>query len=116
MHFTDEQGRVWEFRGEYRPPVTGDHFLERTARDAVPDAGIIHSKNPVVRVGDRAIVYPVGPEHVFGGVVFEETGEERTAKTGEAYLGDDGLVWLAHAPTFATKKILRPVRLVEDKE
>lgn len=76
MKFTDEQGKQWEFKGEYHP-VLGDYFLTGYGEIKV-------ATNTLGR--DRAIVHPVPIIHEFGGIKFEETGEHRRAEAGEWHL------------------------------
>jgi len=79
MKFTDEEGKVWKWRGEYRQVKQGDYFLSGEGKPRInleiKDASYI-----------RAILHPVLPIHEFGGVRFEETGEVRQAQPGEWYL------------------------------
>ena len=81
MKFTDEEGKVWEWRGEYRYPLRGERFLPANSEDAVLCAEYDWGAGNI-----RAIVHPVPTIHEFGGVKFEETGEVRCARVGEWYV------------------------------
>lgn len=85
MRFTTVDGKEWEFRGEYRRPTPEDNFLQ--AGNTLEGVKKLHL--PPLDV--RAIVYEVVPppiRHVFGGVVFEETGIRWRVKKGEWFLFD----------------------------
>ncbi len=79
MKFTDEDGKVWEWEGEYHTPQKGQYFFSVNGK--IRDAGPRYMDN-----SHRAIVRPVPTIHEFGGVKFEETGEVRLAQPGEWYL------------------------------
>jgi len=75
----------YDWRGEYREPKPGDIFLNNTGR-------IIHIGNhPIMNpFGIRAILHPVPVTHLFGGILFEETGEKRSTIFGDWFLNLDG--------------------------
>jgi len=60
MQFTDEEGKVWKWRGEYREPNCTDHFM---AWDACTHGQILGPNCYNEGLGNRAIVYPVRPTH-----------------------------------------------------
>jgi len=85
MKFTDEEGKVWEWRG-------------------------------LGEMGTMVIIHRVFPVHEFGGVKFEETGEERVVKKGEWYLSRgswgeiDGVSFRIKGVTGFKYVILRPLQ------
>ncbi len=113
MKFTDEEGKVWEWRGGYRPGKRGEYVLQGTS-------GVHPSLKTGIGLltqdatGDRAILYPVHPIHEFGGVRFEETGERRVVQKGEWYLPIDepqgGVHFRHQSSSFADYIILRPLQ------
>ena len=109
MKFTTEDGKVWEWCGEYRVPAKDELYL-------TADGGVAHfSWGCLGEV--RAIVHPFRPQHVFGGVVFEETGEVRVASSGEFRLEAEGTVYAQNnCSSYGKYTILQPVRLVSDEE
>ena len=109
MKFTTEDGKVWEWCGEYRVPAKDELYL-------TADGGVANfSWGCLGEV--RAIVHPFRPQHVFGGVVFEETGEVRVASSGEFRLEAEGTVYAQNnCSSYGKYIILQPVRLVGDEE
>ena len=106
MKFTTD-GKEYEFRGLYRPPRTGDFYLDGAIGNVVE-----WTTAPAYYTGDRAIVHPIPPpvvRHTFGGVVFEETGEVREAAVGEWHIDTGPRVRDYH--TQGAYKILRPVAI-----
>ena len=85
MKFTDEQGKWWEFRGEYRQVGANDYFLGKG-----PPPAIMFPSDTHKGYGVRAIIYPIPIVHEFGGFKFEEIGENRMPEIGEWYLCDGG--------------------------
>jgi len=85
MKFTDEEGKVWE---------------------GVPSA-------PFKGETRWVLMYPVPTIHEFGGVKFEETGEERKAQYKEWWLYADGCTayfqW-GRTETKGAHPILRPLQ------
>jgi len=102
MKFTDEKGKVWEWRGQYHKPKIGESFLDESG-------GIWAARTP--NNPERAIIYPVPVIHEFGGVKFEETGEVRKVQFGEWWLdGDECTAYFqgSRTKTGETHPILRP--------
>jgi len=88
MKFTDEDGKVWE--GEYTDQLPGG-------------------------IGLRWVLMAPAPTiHEFGGVKFEETGEERCARPGEwCFLPEERLVYWdkgMHDNHPRISRILRPLQ------
>jgi len=83
MKFTDEEGKVWEWRGEYKRPHIGDYVLDFNGEvnQFQFNTGNVY-----------ALVHPVLPIHEFGGVRFRETGEVRPPRKGEWF-------WCGEMPT-----------------
>jgi len=77
-------GKKYRFMGEYRYPKNGECFLSGTGKILKDGEG------PNNAQGARAIVEEVKVQHEFGGIVFEETGEERTLTYNE---------WGVYTPT-----------------
>lgn len=77
MKFTDEEGKVWATIA-YRLPQKGDMFIEKTSQQIQQAPWDFKSSHLI-----RLIVKQSLPIHKFGGVKFEETGEERCARPGE---------------------------------
>ena len=89
MKFTDENGKQWEFGGNYRCTRQGDYFLS-TVGKVQHVTGLTGREEYCQKPhAERAIVHPVPIVHEFGGIKFEETGEYRRAQPGEWYLLDD---------------------------
>lgn len=100
-------GKNYTWRGEYRTPKCGEVFLDGSG-------GIYKARlenNPI-----RAIIYPVLVTHVFGGIKFEETGEEREGlREGQCgiLIGSGNVVIAVHKiPPDSTYRILTPTGLV----
>jgi hypothetical protein len=106
MLFTDEQGKRWEFKGEYHSPKTGEYYLS-SYNDPKPCCALADYPSYL----SRAIVHLFRDRHIFGGVVFEETGEVREIHPGDFYLWNNDKVYLAHFDG-SQAQILRPVALV----
>ncbi len=83
MKFTDEDGEVWEWRGEYRKPALHEYILGHFGevykvqlKDMKGIRRILADECQESWIGIRAIIHPVFTIHEFGGVKFEETGKE----------------------------------------
>lgn len=106
MKFTDEEGKVWEWRGEYKIGQAGDYYLSEFKSDGgIGQVVIGHHQI-------RAIVHPVPTIHEFGGVKFEEGDRGRKAKAGEWSWDEDGdgVVYWGHASYYVQDVILRPLQ------
>jgi len=84
MKFTDEEGKVWEWRGETRKPKEGEFYMGGPGR--IYKVTWDDTSGRESWLGIRTILHPVPTIHEFGGVRFEETGEIRRAKQGEWFL------------------------------
>lgn len=98
MRFTTEDGKVWETTG--KNGCVGDIFTDHGIVRSGPEGTVF---GPVVR--------PVVREHQLGGIVFEETGEERVPKVGEWVFVDGSGVSLCRDTRWRSYIILRPVRI-----
>jgi len=87
IRFTYE-GKEFEFKGKYRDPLDGDHFLSGTGKSI--DSSVVYQSGRWQGMGQRAIVHPVLVIHEFGGVKFVEIGETRPAQMGEWFLINSG--------------------------
>jgi hypothetical protein len=106
MQFTSEDGMVYQWLGKYSHPQRGDYFMS--------DTGIIKMWDAEAnKYYKRAIVKPVHKQHVFGGVVFEETGEIRLPRKGEWFTYKDELYVDQTGNWREEHKIMRPLH-VED--
>lgn len=103
MKFTTEDGKEYEFRGEYHAARKGEYLLSDQVGGAVKRAVV--NANTV-----RAIVHPILAKHTFGGVVFEETGEVRLPHVGEWVLSGRE-VYPAHTAWRQTYPILRCISI-----
>jgi len=107
MKFTDEDGKVWEWRGEYREPILGE--------DVLGNGGTVYKVREYTFFQGQAqiyaIIHPVPAIHEFGGVKFEETGEERCPEAGEWFLQDNFPVYALYFNGNRTRlTILRPLQ------
>ena len=113
MKFTDEEGKEWEWRGEYRTVKHGDYWLGLGKCLSGP-AGRA-TRAPIEL---RAIIHPVPKVHEFGGVRFEEVEEARLPREGDWVLGANGkfAFWFYPGRFFAGGKhvILRPLQGEEE--
>ncbi len=98
------EGKDYEFKGEYRFPRPGEYFM---GKGGTALNGTIHSYGTVI-TGARAILHPVPVTHVYGGIVFVETGEVRYIRGGEWAL-TSGIPVLWDCVSMGEYIILRPV-------
>ena len=109
MKFTDEDGKVWDFRGVVREPRwgCGDEWF-------VTSSGVVKARASGIYTYLAAIVHPVPKVHEFGGVKFEETGEERSVTFDEWFLNTAsipfGEVWRQGYNSTASYIVLRPLQ------
>ena len=120
IKFTDNEGWEFEFRGITRKPSDGEYYLG--------SGGWIeqrHSDTAWVS-GERAIVHLI-PQlpitHDFGGIRFEETGEERLVEFGEWYLAyhsktkEIPTLWTSSRRLTASSwPILKPIAIIDQEE
>jgi len=81
MKFTDEEGKVWEWRGEYRQARPDEYYLNEATPPRITKSSSVH-------MCIRAVVHPVPTIHEFGGMRFEEVAAGRPAVTGEWFILD----------------------------
>ena len=107
MIFTVD-GKDWEFRGNYKPPMLGEYYLTADIPPVIQKASCNSRFNGPI----RAIVHPAVKEYRFGGVVWQEV-EGRQVKYGDWVKRNDGYVYNYDATMKSIEKdmILRPVRL-----
>ncbi len=82
LRLIDEEGKVWEWRGEYRQAHPDEYYLNEATPPRITKSSSVHMEV-------RAIIHPVPTIHEFGGVKFEETGEKRSVNKGEWFLMND---------------------------
>jgi len=108
VKFTHD-GKEWETDGEYRSPKIGEWFI---SWDGKLDKAVFDAIDKV-----RLIIRPVPVQHVFGGIVFEETGEERPPRKGEWFLSkyqkDTVLACASGDYSEYVQTIVKPVRIQE---
>ena len=94
-------GKEFEFRGVYDIPKMDQYYITNT--------GGVEQHRKYEMSDLRAIVHPDLVIHEFGGVKFVETGEERTARSGEwcMYRSEEG-VQFRGKETFSIAIILKP--------
>jgi len=113
----DEEGREFEFRGEYRTPIAGDDFMGIDCR-------VHHFARSDYNhmVTSRAIVHPIPKPpvyHDFGGVRFEETEKPRFPQVGEFYwLNKEVCLWQKNQLYGYSQDdsiILKPVAIIDQE-
>src|SRR3990172_7298109 len=115
MRFTTEDGKVWDWRGEYRKPKQGGFYLTGDLGGQIKKAFEGWIAGPA-----RGILHPMRRIYTFGGVIFEETGEVRNPQFGEWILRHQGFGVLAPAPCCEnfcdiSYPILKPIGLVGEE-
>jgi len=101
IKFTDQEGREFEFRGEYKTVHVGDYFLPSNSLGNISSAVQRDANADIV----RAIVHPIPVYHDFGGIRFKETGEVIVAQPGEWFI-------LNHLPAMCTIETSRPYTII----
>jgi len=89
------------------PPLTSTHFI---------------NQDGAIRLGGNSINVPatwlrlLSKRHTFGGVVYEETGEERWVQQGEYYMGTPERVyyWEQKEETLRDFTILKPIGTISE--
>ena len=108
MQFTDEKGKKWCYAG-YAKPKIGEYIVGETG---IIVAATIHEAYTWL------IVRPILPTVVFGGIEFEETGEERQLHKGEwgrrSYESAIYSCICASSTTVEYYRVLRPKGLCAD--
>lgn len=112
LKITDENGNEYTLE-ERRRALKGEYHLDtKMGREAHVGHAIYDY------VEDAFILVPIRKEHVFGGIVFEETGEETGEKTkaqlGEWYVSDGRVRRMEYNVSRFKYVIVRPVRIEGD--
>jgi hypothetical protein len=107
------RGKTWEITGRRGRPNLGESVLVPLGEGNIEVRTVKHDWRGAVET--YLFVRPVPARHVYGGIVFEETGERREV-SNEWYLAEGQDV---KGPTFepgrlnAKRSILRPVAAEE---
>ncbi len=112
MILYDEEGQGWEFLCYDDPERVdankGYKCLAAGTGRLIPIEDVFSGQS----CNCRAIFRRVPKRHTFGGVVFEETGENRSPDKGEWYIHGNGCnCWGGTGTTHGKFTILRPVAI-----
>ena len=119
MVYTDENGKQWEFKGEYRIVRRGDSFLAASESNQGRVVTVLGQGSPFltteVPTVERAIMHPVRRTHRLGTLELEETGEQRVPVAGDWYFDTiQKRVYYSIGWPHSIAIILRPTRVVEE--
>lgn len=113
IRFTDEDGREFEFRGEYRQHfIYGDYYLAEDGKVLMCIQKTDYALRAIVHLIPKPPVY-----HDFGGIRFEETEKVRQVEFGEWYsYMHTVMLHSFDSKTIFEHSILKPVAIIDQEK